>query len=441
MSGRKGFMALLLVGVLAFSVVASGCIGGGGTTTKTGTTTTKTTTLTKTKTATQTKTATTTETQVQEQITLKVIGPWSGKELDAFNKVIGAFEKEHPNIKIEYKTYRAEDLATILPLQFESGDTPADVIFMWGWFIAKMGKKGHLMPLNDVLNSDEYIPGILDQVTVDGKIYGGPFTAAAKPGFWYRKSFFQKNGLEPPQTWDEFVALLKKIKGTPGVKAPIVSGDSVGWPLSDVTEHFILTFGGKDLDLKLMNGQVKWESPEVRSIFEQRLVPLLQAGYFSEPIEWTSAVDLWWKGDYALYFMGTWITGMVDDPNDLGYFPLPGVKAMVLAPDYFMVPKYTAHPKEALELAKFLATEGQKIHVGTHSGKLATWKKVPLDAYWEPMKPVAKVVQNVEAVPDLDDTVGGEWQKTFWDQLKLLWVQPDRLDDVLKTLDEKFPKQ
>jgi len=72
-------------------------------------------------------------------------------------------------------------------------------------------------------------------------------------------------------------------------------------------------------------------------------VPLLKAGDFSDPIEWTSAVDLWWKGDYALYFMGTWITGMVDDPTDLGLISLPGVKAMVLAPDYFMVPEEGFH--------------------------------------------------------------------------------------------------
>ncbi|WP_255357521.1 ABC transporter substrate-binding protein [Thermococcus sp. 2319x1] len=302
-------------------------------------------------------------------------------------------------------------------------------------------RDGQKRPLNGVINPDEYVPGILDTVTVDGKIYGVPFTAAAKPGFWYRKSFFEKYNLKPPETWDEFVALLEKIKQIPGVKAPIVSGDSVGWPLSDVTEHFILTFGGKDLQLKLIKGEVKWEDPQVRGIFEQRLVPLLKAGYFSDPIEWTSAVDLWWKGDYALYFMGTWITGMVDDPTDLGLISLPGVKAMVLAPDYFMVPKYTSHPKEAMELAKFLATEGQRIHVGTKSGKLATWKKVSIDDYWEPMRDVAKVVANVESAPDLDDSVGGEWQKVFWDQLKLLWVQPDRLDDVLSTLDAKFPKK
>ncbi len=39
----------------------------------------------------------------------------------------------------------------------------------------------------------------------------------------------------------------------------------------------------------------------------------------------------------------------------------------------------------------------------------------------------------------MDDTIGGEFQTTFWDQLKLLWVKPDRLDDVLEMFDEKAP--
>jgi multiple sugar transport system substrate-binding protein len=31
---------------------------------------------------------------------------------------------------------------------------------------------------------------------------------------------------------------------------------------------------------------------------------------------------------------------------------------------------------------------------------------------------------DITIVPDLDDTIGGEVQTTFWDQLKLLWTDP-----------------
>ena len=373
-------------------------------------------------------------------VTLTVVGPWSGGEMEAFMEVLKAFE-EQTGIKIEYRIYRAEDLASVAPPQFEAGMAPGDVLITpWGWWIAEMGKKGHLIDLAGLVDENEYVTGIFDPVKADGKVYGLPFTAWAKPGFWYRKSFFEQHGLKPPETWDEFVSLLSELKGILG-GPPIVTGDGVGWPVGDVAEHFIIAFGGPELQLKLINGEVKFTDPEVKSIFEEKLVPLLKEGYFSEPIEWTRAVELWWKGDYALYFMGTWITGMVEDPDDLGIFPIPGTKGVVMGTDYICIPKYTKHLEEAKMLAKFLATEGQRIHVGTKAGKFATWLKVGIEDHWAPMQGVYRFVKEMQPVPDLDDAVGGKWQTLFWDQMKLLWVEPDRLDEILTTLDENFPSE
>lgn len=377
-----------------------------------------------------------------QKVKLVVIGPWAGDEMKAFQQVLNKFMEEHPNIEVEYRIYRAEDLASIAPPQFEAGMAPGDVIFSaWGWWVKEMGEKGYLMDLSGLVNPDEYIKGIFDPVKSGDKIYGLPFTAWAKPGFWYRKSFFKKYGLEVPKTWDEFKQLLDKIKQIPGIKAPIVTGDSVGWPISDIVEHFIITFGGVDMQLKLIKGELKFNDPQVKAIFENYIVPLIKEGYFSEPIEWTKAIEEWWNGKYALYFMGTWLTGMVDDPDDLGFFPLPGCKGVVMGTDYIFVPKFTEHPEEAKLLAKWLATEGQRVHVGTHAGKFATWLKVDIKDHWKPMQEVYEKLKQMTPVPDLDDSVGGEWQKLFWDQLKLLWVNPDKLDEVLNTLTEKFPQK
>jgi len=378
---------------------------------------------------------------VKPPVTLIVVGPWAGAEMEAFMEALKAFEKEYPNIKVEYRIYRAEDLASIAPPQFEAGMAPGDVIFTaWGWWVKKMGEQGHLYDLSEQVNTEEYVKGIFDPVTSEGKIYGLPFTAWAKPGFWYRKSFFQKYGLEPPESWDEFLSLLDKLKDILG-GPPIVTGNGVGWPISDVTEHFIITFGGPELQLKLINGEVMFTDPEARKVFEDYLVPLIKNGYFSEPIEWTRALELWWRGDYAIYFMGTWITGMVEDPEDISSFPLPGCKGVVMGTDYIIVPKYTKHPEEALLLAKWLATEGQRVHAGTKAGKFATWLKVGIEDHWAPMQSVFMKLKEMVPMPDLDDTVGGDWQKLFWDQLKLLWVEPDKLDEVLNTLAENFPKE
>ena len=89
---KKALFALLLVGVLAFAVIASGCIGGETTTTSTTSsptqTTTPETTSSPTETTTSPPTETTTTTTTQEKVTIVIwhaIGP---NELKAFEDLI-----------------------------------------------------------------------------------------------------------------------------------------------------------------------------------------------------------------------------------------------------------------------------------------------------------------------------------------------------------------
>ncbi len=396
-------------------------------------------------TTTKTVTVTTTspvETTPTEKVKLVVIGPWSGKSAEYFKAVIDNFTKKYPNIEIEYIARRAEDIAKTAPLQFAAGKTPADVIITpWAWWIVEMAKKGYVLDISNLINPDEYIPGIVDKVTYNGKIYGAPFTMWLKPGFWYRKSFFQKYGLQEPKTWDEFMQLLDRIKKIPGIKAPIATGDGVGWPESDIVEHFLITFGNPELQLKLINCEAKFNDPQVKEIFKKYLVPLIKNGYFSEPIEWTQAAELWWNNQYALYFMGTWITGRVPDPNDLDFFPLPGSKGVVGGADYAFIPKFTKNLEAAKLFVKFVATEGQAYHVAGPAGKIPTWKKVSIDQLWKPMQTVYKKIteRGMTILPDLDDSVGGDWQTLFWDQLKLLWADPGKVDQILDTLTQQHP--
>lgn len=372
--------------------------------------------------------------------TVTVIGPWAGPEKAAFMPVLEAFEEEK-GINVKYKTYRAEDLATILPAQFDIGLAPGDVIFMWPWYIKQIGPQGIALDVTTLINETDFSPGALDPVKVGDTIYGGAYTGKVKPGFWYRKSFFQAHGLTEPTTWEEFETLLEDIAAIEGIEAPILSGDGIGWPLSDVTEHFIITFGGPDLQRDLINGTVDWTSAEVKTtIFEEKLVPLLEAGYFSDPIDWDSpGIDYWWDGEYALYFMGSWITGMVEDPNDLGVFSLPGCEGLVFAADYCFVPKWAENPDGAEELFKFLmSAEAQELQVA-QGGHLATNIHVSLDAYPAVDREVAELLEGVELLLDLDDTIGGEFQTTFFEQLSLLWVHPEDLDDVIDAIQAKAP--
>jgi len=373
-------------------------------------------------------------------VTLTVIGPWSGPEMEAFLPALEEFEKRYPHIKVEYRIMRSEDLGMVLPAQFKAKTAIGDVMFIaWPWFVAEMAKKGHLLEITDIIDPADYWPReFVDVVTIDGRIYAVPYAAWVKPGFWYRKSFFKKHGLKPPANYEEFKGLLAKLKDILGPKRAIASGDGVGWPLSDVTEHFLIYFGGTELWKDLIAGKVDWtKDARVRKAFDE-LTALLKEGYFSDPADWTIRLTEWWEGKYGIYFMGNWIIGMVKKPEDLGLFPLPGIKGIVIGSDWIFIPKYTKYPEEAKLLVKFLAgPKGQVIYCNK-AGKVPTNIKVKPEDMAPFVKEQVEALKGLAALGDLDDTIGGKFQKTFWDQLKRLWVHPEELEDVLAKIQEAY---
>ncbi|MEW5814831.1 MAG: ABC transporter substrate-binding protein [Spirochaetota bacterium] len=373
-----------------------------------------------------------------EVVTLTIIAPWAADELEGFKPVMAKFEEKNPNIRLEYRTGKPEDTATILAGQFAVQKTPADVIDTpWHWYIVEQAKKGHVLDVSDVIDPSDYLSGALEQVTVGGKIYGvSSMGGVTVPE--YRKSFFEKNGLPDPnklKTWNEFIALLDRIKTIPGVKAPIGSGNGVGWPFTSVVENWILTFGGAKLHQELTEGKVAWMSDRVRGILVKELLPLLQKGYFGEPDDFDAILQAMWKGEYGIYIGDSTDSMSVSPPEDRGVFLMPGQNAAVLWYDFWFAPKYTRYPAETKKLFKFLATEGQEIQVGG-GGRISTYKKITPASYPPPEREVFELLSGKAVRPDMDDTLGGKFQSTIWDQLKLLWANPSEktLDEILKII-------
>jgi multiple sugar transport system substrate-binding protein len=380
--------------------------------------------------------------------TLTVIGPWAGAEMEAFLPVLDTFAA-NTGITVSYSNVRQEDLRPLLVTQFTAHRAPADVMFMVSSFIREHGTSGDIVDVTDLVNPANVAVGatpgteLLSPVTDASKIYGGIYTGKVKPGFWYRQSFFTQHSLSPPTNWAEFTALLNTIAGIQGVTAPIVSGDTVGWPLSDVTEHFIATYGGANMHRGLANKTIRWDSTAVRDVFANRIVPLLSAGRFSEPLAADStALARWWNNEYPLYFMGSWIGNWIKalqltpapDLNDLRVFPLPSesgvTPGVVFAADYMFIPKYTTRLSAARQLFSFLlSVEGQSAQVA-QGGHVATRTGVPNSAYPPGDLAVAQSLAGKEVLADLDDTIGGSFQQVFWNQLIGLWTSTNPAGDL-----------
>lgn len=373
---------------------------------------------------------------------LTVFSLWSGEEEENFLEALDQFT-EDTGISVRHVGYSTEELLITVPTQLQAGVAIADVVIApWPSWILSLAGEDYLTSATDMIDTTKFPETYLDVVTADNEIWAVPFKVSGKPGFWYRESFFTDNELTVPTTYAEFETLLADISQISGVEAAIASGNGVGWPLSDTTEAFIIGLGGYQLQLDLIFGDEQFNSTTVKEDVFEELASLLQAGYFSTPDDFDAQVAKVWDGTYGIYFQGSFITAFApfkDHLDDIAFFPFPGTDGATGAVDYAIMPALTEHPDEAKELMEFLASaEAQEIMVGL-GGFLAAHTDVPDTAYNAIDLSVLQFMRTVTVVPDLDDAIGGRFQTTFWDQLKLLWATPTTdLDTLLQTLQDDW---
>ena len=111
------------------------------------------------------------------------------------------------------------------------GATP-DTVYTWfsGFRMKFFADQGFNIAIDDVWEKvkGNYTEGFANSVVGnDGKVYGIPVDYYPWAVF-YRKSVFTEKGYTVPTTWDELIALCKKME-TDGL-TPIAFGDKDGWP-------------------------------------------------------------------------------------------------------------------------------------------------------------------------------------------------------------------
>ena len=382
----------------------------------------------------------------QDEVTVTAV--WTDEEEEDFLAVADHVEDE-TGISINYEPRDTETLLTETLLDYEVGSTPADIVVLpMEGRVRLDGGAGHLEPVGDLWDEDDYTTDH-ETVEVDGEVYAAPFGGDLKPGFWYRESFFDDNDLEEPEEYDEFLDLLEEIEGIDGVEAPLASGNGDGWPLSDVTEAFILRQeDGAELQQDLIDGEAEFTDDRVVTAFEE-LQELLEEGYFSEVRDFGVQYEFFWENETPLYFMGSWTPafGAIEDPDDLNYFMLPGTEAMVTSINWFTVPTYGPDVETAMDAVEaIISADGQEVWT-ERGGFVPTAVDVDDDAFeLDIMRDISEQADEVDLVPDLDDALGDPFQAEFWSQLLGLWAEPDQdvesitesLDDVLQeTVEEE----
>lgn len=255
---------------------------------------------------------------------------------DALEDAVELYMKENPDVEINVQTVGGgDDYGAALRAKFASGEEP--VIFNIGGPQDVEDWMSKLEDLSDQPWIDLAYKGVLDGVTVNGKVYGLPFNQEGY-GFIYNKFIFEKVGidLESIDTYEDLVAAVKMIdakKHDLGLKAvfafPAKETWVTGLHLANVAfanefENVLEAYKAKETEFKYAD-QLK------------KLVDL-QADYSYKPAgtkESLNAVDyatqveeLFSLEQVAIIQQGNWAYGSIagmdqEVASNIGFLPIP----------------------------------------------------------------------------------------------------------------------
>lgn len=138
-----------------------------------------------------------------------------GDYTDELETLIAAFEKENPNIKINYTTAPFDSYFTKLQTDFAAGNPP-DVFELNYENFVTFASRDTLLPLTDMLQEDTaslFYPAALQAFSYKGTQYGLPMTFSTVVLF-YNKDLFDAAGVDYPTadwTWDNVIEAGKKL--------------------------------------------------------------------------------------------------------------------------------------------------------------------------------------------------------------------------------------
>ncbi|MGD8400231.1 MAG: ABC transporter substrate-binding protein, partial [Bacillota bacterium] len=192
---------------------------------------------------------------------ISVTGTWGGNELAIFEKICRA-----AGVKVNFNTTR--DLNAVLATAVKAKTLPDIAILPNPGKLRELAKQGVLKPLTFIRKSrlKNYAKTWLKLGSYGGKLYGIYFKVANKSVIWYNPKQFKKNGWKVPQSWDELIALNKKIVAAG--KTPWSIGADIGWPLSDWIENIMVRTAGPDVYDQWVNHEIPWTHPAVKKAFQ-----------------------------------------------------------------------------------------------------------------------------------------------------------------------------
>lgn len=239
-----------------------------------------------------------------EKVTLKW-ALWDYESTPYWGALIEEYKKVKPNVTIEYTDLGSTDYMTVLAAELSGSGSEFDVVT-----IKDVPGYATLVQKNTLVALDSYIEsagidlsqygGIVDQITVDGKLYELPF----RKDFWvifYNKDIFDRAGVDYPDndmTFEEYDALARKVTDT-------TFGKEVYGAHYHTWRSAVQLFGILDGKHSILDSDYSFFEPYYNMVLNQMKdgVAMSYTDVSTEGLHYSAAFA---NGNVAMLNMGSW---------------------------------------------------------------------------------------------------------------------------------------
>ncbi len=280
----------------------------------------------------------------------------------------------------------------------------------------------------------------------DGHYYLVPFDYYPWAVF-YSKSLWKSKGYTVPTTWDDYIALAKKMKKDGLI--PIAFTDKDGWPAMGTFDYLNMRMNGFDFHINLMRNGDKWNTPQVKSVFDQwkQLIPYYSPGFLG--LTWQEGAQQLLDKKAGMTVLGLDQIGTIftgGNADDLGFFPFPeidpanGQDAVEAPIDGMMVSKSPKNQAGAFKLLEYLGTaKAQQLWLGDNPADIATANGVDTAKYTQPQNDAVKLINGAK---NLSQFMDRDTRPDFADPVMLPAIQkflnnPGGISGILSDIDKQ----
>lgn len=316
----------------------------------------------------------------KEKVRLEFFSPKIETEI-IIDELIQDFEQKNPAIDVTQVI--VPEGMRVLKTRIARGDTP-DIFITYPIeqdYIIR-AEKGYLLDLTQEPFIKNINPNMQKKYEVNSKMYGVALTQNAV-GVLYNKEHFQALNLTIPETWDEFVGTMERLKAT-GKTAVLMPNKDANqtsiFNLNLVANEFHNRYWGeKGISIK--------EDPKWRNISEKILTVLsfVQPDSFDD--DYYEVNRKFANGDGSMYIMGTWALSWIEKSNpslEYGIFPFPSTN---IKENNFVlggvdiglaISSDTKYPEEAKKFVEFLTQKDNAQKLSDFEGSISTVRGVEI---------------------------------------------------------------